>query len=831
MIENWRIIFMAKEKSSRRTKLTDKASIPGVLKDLTLDEKLNLIGAYKACDTLAIPDMDIPSTCWMDGATGVNATAPTFNFVTDPEYGQDHKMRYYSRIPELAELNQRNLDEVENEYKADPALTDFISRIKNMRQGGRQFISFPSGNIIGASFNRETARKFGEALGREMRESKIDTCLGPNVDIIRDPLGGRNYEMYGEDQKLVGDIAVEVVKGIQSQGTAACAKHFLANNQETNRNTKDTHLSERTLKELYAVGFERVVKEADVLSIMSAYNAINSEFTSYSHKLLTELLRDDWGFKGVVCSDWGACKTNKPDAIIAGMGLMLCGPNDMSETKAAVESGELSIKDIDKTVGYFLNYLVSLKENRQQLSAGNMSDNLTDVAGSYNQEKLLQICEDIIVDGTVLIKNDNNVLPIKTDSKVAIAGNNALELFECGTGSTMVNTGLHSNIHDELKKIMGSGNVAHCSMDTNHMPDMTNAADADSFIYVTSASAGENDDRKVMDIDEPDRSTILNTLQAAKARGLQTVVVLNVSGPVDVRRWIPYADAVLMISIPGCAGGRAAAHVITGKAAPAGKLPFTMPMRYEDSPSYPYFPGEYNDVYYEEGVFVGYKYYEKRDIHVMYPFGYGLTYTDFAVEVASDALVHDFGIDENNYIDMYLPVKIKNTGNVPGAQVIQIYISEDKPHLVRPEKELVSFEKVFLQPGEEKEVNLKIRRQDIRYFDMKRNEFLYPIGAHTLYVGTSVRDIIATIPLEIKGKKAFVLGPDSLMSDIFQSPDAIAVIDKHTGGMLSNMQEGHKSMMVHLTLSGFLGMLIQNIPDAVELDRMIKTIYKELEEL
>lgn len=792
------------DKAKKRATLTNQESIPAVIEDMTVWEKLNLVGAYKACDTLAIPDMNIPSTCWMDGATGVNGTAPTFNYVTDPEKGKGYKQKMYGRILELVQLNAADLSEARVKYAEEPDILELIDRIEAMRPEGRDFVSFPSGVNIGASFDRNLAKEVGAAIGQEMRNSKIDICLGPNVDIARDPLGGRNYEMYGEDPKLVGDIAVSVINGIQSTGTAACAKHFLANNQETNRNTKDTHLSERTLREMYSVSFERAVKEAGVKAIMSAYNAINGEFTSYSKKLLTDLLRIEWKFDGVVCSDWGAVTARKDEAIKAGMGLLICGPNDMTECEQAIEEGTFPVELLDQRVEKLLKLIVELRTIREKTPA------------HYDQKHILDICRKVITGGAVLLKNDQMTLPLKKENRIAVYGKAAKEFLECGTGSTHVITGLHSNVYDEIEKEIGENRVSFENMDG-----------AQTLVYVATANAGENDDRKIMDIDEPDRSRMEQVLKEAKKKGLKTVVLLNIPGPIDMRCWIKNADSILCIFIPGCMGGIAACDLLYGKAVPAGKLPITMPMRYEDTPSYPYFPGEFNDVYYGEGVFIGYRSYEKRDIQVQYPFGYGLSYTSFEVELLSRNFRWDSRTDEI----LRIPVRVKNTGDYTGSEVVQIYASEVKTHVVRPVKELVGFEKVALAPGEDKIIEIEVSCSQLNYFDQEKNCWIHPVGAHVLSVGTSASDIVGTADCWIEGDNAYQMGADTLMSAIFADKKACEVIDGMTSGMLANISEEHRAFMVNMPLGQFLGMRIQMIPDAVALDQMNHEIYKKLAEI
>lgn len=790
-----------------RTKLTDIQSIPLVAEDMTEEEKLNLVGAWRACHTLEIPDMDIPALCLMDGATGVNGTQIILDYITSPDVIKDEKnaarMAYAS--PELVELVRSDLVKELEKCGDDPVYEGLIRHTQDYRPSGRQFVSFPSGINIGAAFHREQAGRIGEAVGWELRDAGIDVCMGPNVDIMRDPLGGRNYEMYGEDPYLVGETAAAFIRGMQSVGVGACAKHFLANNQETNRNTKDTHLSERTMMEIYSRAFFSAVKNADVKCIMSAYNAINGEFTSYSRKLLTGILRDRWDFKGVVLSDWGAAADHKEDSLRAGMDLILCGPSDMEGCRKALEEGRLTREELDLHVERILKLIVELKEKQRSVPA------------RCCQEELLQCAFDTVVDGSVLLKNERDALPLKKEEKVAFYGRRSKEMLECGSGSTYVTTTLHSNVYEEYGKLQKDSQVI--------FGDMENA---DTVVYTVAAPAGENVDREAMDIEEEDREELPRILREAKEKGKKTVVLLNISGPVDMRGWLADADAVLGIFIPGCTGGAAAAAMLAGKACPAGKLPVSFPVRCEDTPSYPNFPGEHNDVYYGEGIFVGYRSYEKRKLPVQYPFGFGLSYTTFSCSCGIGDLVFDTLSEES----ILIPVSVKNTGNRRGSEVIQVYCTEKNPHILRPLKELAGYGKVTLEPGEERLVHIEIRKESLQCFDAKQRRFVLPAGAHLLSIGTSSQDIFKEVELEVKGTNPYPLNGDSTIDEILRNPAAVAIVDEFTGGMFEKSGKEQLDFMRYRKLNEILAIgMIQSIPDAVQLDSMLQGLYGRLEAL
>ncbi|MDR0910860.1 MAG: glycoside hydrolase family 3 C-terminal domain-containing protein [Spirochaetaceae bacterium] len=773
---------------------------------MTLDEKLNLIFL-----------VNFP-LCMADGLTGLNGTQLINECLTAPGMPKGLQMKIFDYF----EFNTGDLDELAKKYADDQAGIALVERFRKIRPGGRQFISFPSGINVGASFNPETALKIGEAVGWELRNSGVDVCFSPNVDIMRDPLGGRNYEMYGEDPHLVAEMSEAWIKGLQSTGTAACAKHFIANNQETMRDTTDNHIPERALREIYSRGFMSAVLKAKTKMIMSAYNAVNGVFSSYNKKFLVDWLRGEWGFDGVVISDSGAVKGEREKALDAGLDMVLSGPRDFSDIKRALEDGRLSMAIIDEHVERIQKLIATVKADHECIPA------------QYNQEELLQIACNTIVDGAVLLKNDNDVLPLKMDtsetvsklssspfgggwvgggtaSSVAFYGKRSKDLFECGTGSTEIPTNLHSNPYDETIKRFNKDAVYET---------MSNV---DVLIYTVAATSGENIDRKSMDIEEEDQKRLPMILKEAKEKNIRTVVLLNIAAPVDMREWIDYADAVLCIWVPGCMGGVASADLLFGKATPGGKLPVTFPVKYEDTPAYPNFPGEATDAYYGEGIFVGYRWYDKRKMPVQYPFGYGLSYTTFAITPVETVVEL---VETTDHID--IPVKVKNTGNFPGSEVVQIYSAETKPHIRRPVKELVGFSKVYLDAGKETIVKVRIEKDALKCFDLGKNKWVQPVGEHILYIGNSATNISFTMKMTVQGKTEYGFGPDSTMAEVLGNDAAFAILDKFSGGMLSQAKD-QLQMVVNNKLGDMLSqMLIRRISDTTQVTAIMQGLYAEL---
>lgn len=678
----------------------------------------------------------------------------------------------------------------------------FMNFLKNRRNPKGRFVSFPSGVNIGACFNEKTAYHIGKAVGEEMRAANIDVCLGPNVDIIRDPLGGRNYEMYGEDPILVGRTAAAFVQGMQSVGTAACAKHFIANNQETNRQTKDTHVSVRTLRELYAKGFEKAVKDGKIKSVMTAYNAVNGVFSSYNKMTLTDWLKGEWGFDGVVVSDWGAVTGKNDKSVDAGMDMVLHGPTpcDGTDIVEAVKAGTLQESRVDEAVERILKLVLWSRDKK------------TENSFIYEQEQILKCAYDTVVDGTVLLKNEQ-VLPLKKAKRVAFYGKRAKETMECGSGSTFVTTSLHSNVYDETEK-MGVY-IVYEKMEN-----------ADVVVYVAGAQGGENADRPDIRLDSEDAGRIHEVLKQAKEDGKQTVVILNIAGPVDMREWIAYADAVCVIFVPGCMGGKVAADVLFGEAVPCGRLPFTFPKKLNDSPAAPYPVGEVNDIYYSEGVFVGYRWYDYKEFTVQYPFGYGLSYTKFQVEVPEQTLRWDLGKEES--ID--ISVAVKNTGNYYGCEVIQLYLHQENVKLHLPEKELKAYTKVYLNPGEEKTVKLSIYREDLEVYDPERGRII-PVGDYAILLGTSSLDIFSKMKMEVIGRNPYVMGANTTLGEILDSPKATAILEKYIPGFSTALGE-HLRLMSAEKIGPLLSRrLIGSIPDANELQALLDHIFADLAEI
>ena len=788
-----------------RSKLTDEASIPQVIQDMTLEEKMNFIILTSPCISYYIDEMNIPPLVLADGATGVNGTHIMLDFLMG-KMSQAGDMSPVKALGmknpwlEMQELIAMEEPEALKRAEGNPIKTEFMAFIKSRRNLEGKSISFPSGINIGACFNDSMAGRIGTAVGREMRASHLDVCLGPNVDIIRDPLGGRNYEMYGEDPVLVGKMAAAFIRGMQSTGTAACAKHFIANNQETRRQTKDTHVSERTLRELYAKGFERAVKDGGVKAVMSAYNAVNGRFSSYNREILTDWLKEEWGFDGIVVSDWGAVTGHNDAAVAAGMDMVLHGPSpcDGTDIVEAVQAGNLDEGRVDDAVARILRLILWQNKVREE----NPLD--------YELNSLLKCAYDTIVDGMVLLKNEG-ILPLPKTARAAFYGKRSRETMECGSGSTFITTPLHTNVFEESQKLGIS--VSFEDMQA-----------CDVVIYTAGAEGGENADRPSMALDAEDAEKMTEVLMEARALGKRTIVLLNIAGPVDMRHFIGLADAVLVMFVPGCMGGKAAADVLFGKATPGGRLPVTFPVKLSDSPAAPYLVGEYNDIYYSEGIFVGYRWYDCKELPVQYPFGYGLTYTQF--EIGTPEMDGTWDIRENAALSV--SVNVKNIGGRYGCQVVQLYMGLSNPRIPMPKKELKAFAKVYLEPGQAQTVILRVQREDLEIFDPERG-LLIPVGEYTVMIGENSADLPYCRALRVLGKNPYAMDENTTLGELLDHPQAIALMEKYAPGFSTSLGD-HLKLMSNEKIGPLLSrQMIRSIPDANELKALLDKFFEELE--
>lgn len=628
--------------------------------------------------------------------------------------------------------------------------------LRKQREGGDVGIGnsyvatcFPTASLLACSWDKDIAFRQGAAIGEEAADQNLQMVLGPGNNIKRSPLCGRNFEYFSEDPYLSGNMAAGIIKGIQSQGIGTSLKHFAANSQESDRLVIDENISERALREIYLASFETPVKEAQPTSVMCAYNKINGQYCSQNKWLLTDILRKEWGFNGIVVSDWGAVD-NRPQGVYAGLDLEMpssFGINDKEIVKAykgkktAMKSHDkdfantLTEKEIDACCERMLNLIFNQYEKR----TGKKCD--------YKQH--CKTAADIAKECMVLLKNDK-ILPLKEGAKVAVIGEMAKKPRFQGSGSSQVNAFSVVKPIDEIKKYAeveyAQGYSLSDDSDTSKISKAVKAAKGKDAVIIIAglpdSYESEGYDRKHLNIPES-HVKLINKVSAVNPN---VVVVLCNGSPVTMP-FIDSAKAVLEAYLSGESGAAAMAEILFGKANPCGKLAETFPLRIEDTPSYLDRWGTEKAVNYGEGIFVGYRWYEKRDIPVLFPFGHGLSYTKFKY---SDLKISHSEADENETVTV--SAVIKNTGKFDGKEIVQLYVEDLSDKVMRPIKELKGFEKIELKQGEEKTVEFKLNRRAFAYWDDINHRWSVNSGLFRIHIGASSADIRLTGEIKVSSQ-------------------------------------------------------------------------------
>ncbi|MGW0705648.1 glycoside hydrolase family 3 C-terminal domain-containing protein [Streptomyces sp. NPDC002643] len=630
-------------------------------------------------------------------------------------------------------------------------LTDGPHGVRRLRPDSEHFsfhgslpaTCFPTAAALGSSWDPQLLETVGEALGREARAAGVAVLLGPGVNIKRSPLCGRNFEYLSEDPFLTGRLGAALVRGIQSQGVASCVKHFAANNQETERMRVSARVDERTLREIYLAAFEHVITEARPWTVMAAYNRINGVYAAQNHWLLTEVLRDEWGFDGVVVSDWGAVQDTVA-SVAAGLDLEMPGSGSASETRLveAVDRGELDEALIDRAV----ERLAALV--RRTTASTEVSD-----ADAVRHHELARRAAR---ESAVLLKNECGLLPLDPDgtTTLAVLGEFARTPRFQGAGSSQVNPTRQDNALDSLRELAGPGVEVTFApgfrLDGEDAPALAAEAVAAAaaaevvvlFLGLPEGKESEGFDRTHLAL--PERQTAL--LEEVAAVNPNTVVVLSNGAVVEVSGWQRHSRAVLEAWLGGQAGGAAVADLLFGRANPSGRLAESIPVRLADTPAHLNFPGSEGTVTYGERLYVGYRYYDAKDLGVAYPFGHGLSYTTFGYSSLSTE-VEGRGDD----VVVRLRLTVTNTGDRPGREVVQVYVGDAESSVDRPPRELKGFVKTGeLTPGQSVPVTLELRSRDLSFYSVARHAWVLEPGEFTIEVGASSRDIRlgATIVVE-----------------------------------------------------------------------------------
>jgi beta-glucosidase len=594
---------------------------------------------------------------------------------------------------------------------------------------------FPTAVGMAATWNTDLINRVGAALGEETRARGCAVLLGPCVNIHRSPLGGRNFESYSEDPYLSSQMTVAIIKGIQSKKVSACVKHFALNNSEYQRMTISSDVDERTKREIYFPSFEKAIKEAGAWSAMCSYNKVDGTFASENHRLLTELLKDEWGFEGLVMSDWYATHSTAP-AANAGLDLEMPGPARFfgEALVKAVKEGEVAEKTIDDKVRRILWVMVS---------TGALEKNIDDAEKNKEFPAHGKLAREVAEEAIVLLKNDSHLLPLDKNKikTIAVIGPNATTAVIQGGGSAYVTPYYKVAPLDALKNLggdkvqiiyeQGCGETASADLLERAVKAAAGADVAIVFVGTNEKLESEGFDRKDMNL-PPGQDELVSRVAKANPK---TIIVLNNGSPLAMP-WIDSVPAVVEAFFAGQECGNAVANVLFGLVNPSGKLPDTFPRRYEDNPAFPYYPGENDKVVYGEGIFVGYRHYDAKNVEPLFPFGHGLSYTSFEYGnlKVSPAETKD---------KIKVSLDVTNMGKVAGKEVMQVYVSDIACSVPRPPKELKAFKMVALGPGEKKKVEFTLTKQALSFYDVKLKDWVAELGDFEILVGSSSRDIRA----------------------------------------------------------------------------------------
>ena len=686
----------------------DKAKIKEILSSLTLEEKASLCSGADFWHTKKIEGKDIPVIMMSDGPHGLR------------------KM-----------------------YESSVNPNESIKAV-----------CFPAACALACSYDRELVSEMGKALGNECQSEGVAVLLGPGANIKRSPLCGRNFEYFSEDPYLASQMAAAHIKGVQSMGVGSSLKHFAANNQESRRLSVSAEIDERAFREIYLSAFEYAVNEAKPQTVMCSYNKIWDEYSSQNKRLLTDILRDEWGFEGLVVSDWGAVD-DRVKGVKAGLDLEMPGSMGKNDKRIveAVKKGELSETELDKVAERVLSLIYTGDENRQY-------------AAKWDKDKDRALARKIAADCIVLLKNEKKILPLDTKKKIAFIGEFADKPRFQGGGSS------HINVEQVSSALEASKEYADVSYAQGYVTneDKTDekllaeavklAEESDTvviFAGLPDAFESEGYDRSHMGMPECQLELIDKILEVNK----NVVIVLHNGSPVEM----PFADrvkAIVECYLGGEMIGAAQCDVLFGKVNPSGKLAETFPLKLSDNPSYLNFPGEGDTVQYREGIFVGYRYYEKKDMKVLFPFGHGLSYTEFEYSDIS------LSADEINDSDILtVTVTVKNTGKRDGKETVELYVRDAHSSVIRPEKELKGFEKVSLKAGESKRVVFKLDKRAFAYYNTAIKDWYVEYGEFEILIGSSSADIRqkASVYVETDNVIPMHFDLDSLGGEVMSFPD------------------------------------------------------------
>ena len=665
-------------------------------------------------------------------------------------------------------------------------VTDGPHGLRKQAEGGdhlgisesEKAVCFPAGCATAASFDRELIKRQGETIGHECQAMNVSTILGPAMNIKRSPLCGRNFEYYSEDPYVSSELAAALIEGVQSKNVGTSAKHFLANNQEKRRMTNSSDVDERTLREIYLASFEGAVKKAKPWTVMSSYNRINGEFVGDSSEYLTKILRDEWGFDGYVVSDWGAVN-DRVKALKAGLDLEMPHGSDENDEMIvkAVKSGALDEKILDLTCERILDIIFRYTQNRDETAL-------------FDYEKDHETAAEVESECMVLLKNENNILPLDGSKKIAFIGKYAKTPRYQGGGSSHINSWKVESALDAAKSIPQLANVTFAEGYQDEKDEVVKelqdeavktAADADIavlFIGLPDNFESEGYDRKHMNLPNCQNELVQKVLEVQK----NVVIVLHNGSPV-IMPWKDSVSGILEAYLGGEAVGRATAEVLAGIKNPCGRLAETFPLRLEDTPCYLTYGKGFDNADYQEGVFVGYRYYTSRKMETAFPFGYGLSYTTFEY---SDIQLDKKEISDKDTVEV--KVKVKNTGNRAGKTVVQLYVEAPETEVVRPVRELRGFEKIFLEAGEEKTVTFTLDERAFAYWNTLIHDWYAEEGTYKVMIGENADQMCAGEEITVHPTKELpkTYSLNTCLGELMRDPKAQAVMGPFMQGMAQN---------------------------------------------
>ncbi|MGG0724887.1 glycoside hydrolase family 3 C-terminal domain-containing protein [Bacillus mycoides] len=690
-----------------------KRDIKKIISQMTLEEKASLCSGLDFWNTKGIERLEIPSIMVTDGPHGLRKQAE----------GADH-LGIYNSIPATC---------------------------------------FPSAVGLASTWNKELIKQVGIALGEECQAENVGVLLGPGANIKRSPLCGRNFEYFSEDPYLSSQMAANHVKGVQSQGVGTSLKHFAANNQEHRRMSVDAIVDERTLREIYLASFEDVIKEAQPWTVMSAYNKVNGEYASENNYLLNDILKDEWGFEGFVVSDWGA--VNERVASLAnGLELEMPSSFGIGEKKIvdAVNCGELSVEKLDQAAERLLYIIFKAYDNQLENAV-------------YSKDAHHQLAREVASESMVMLKNEDSILPLKKEGTVAVIGGFAKQPRFQGGGSSHINPTKLESILEEIETVSGGKtnilfaqgyDIASDDVNESMVNEAKKIAErADTavlFVGLPDRYESEGFDRKHLQMPE----NHVQLIEAIAEVQSNIVVVLSNGAPIEMP-WIGKVKGILEGYLGGQALGGAIADLLFGDANPSGKLAETFPEVLSDNPSYLNFPGEGDKVEYKESVFVGYRYYDAKNIEPLFPFGFGLSYTNFEY---SNLSINKKEITDTETVSV--SVNVKNTGSRAGKEIVQLYIKDVESSMTRPEKELKGFKKIELQPGEEKTVSFTLNKRSFAYYNVELKDWHVETGEFEILVGKSSRESVLQDNMHVQSTTIIkkTVHRNTLLGDIFADP-------------------------------------------------------------